>query len=499
MIAFLTTYGVLLSIAIGLDTTIGAKLIQPKSSYLPLIRAPLISVTSMMVQRNLARSLLSVGLVFVFVLILNITVLAAFDQQTTSIILMLVRNNPADFLVLVIFCFLISLVSFHQSVFFMRLASSVKSLFGVFYLFVSDLLLSALIVLVGVSVLTTGYSLISTSDGRFQVEWYFESTCPQPCQVDLVAQEVNGIVMDSQIDGVSFPSLEHLSSAIDEVEFVSVDVFRKLDVAQQIQSFSEDRFSYNIRVAATVIPTHTDSSLTARFAVNLGYHISEFTNYFSKNFSHYSYVPLSFRPIEFHSNIDRSFWVFEFVNDPRVADFMKAIVLLEPSETDPALARHHSFVMDLIHVDNTGFGRLEPLVEQAYPDTSQQVLSYMKVLAISLSQINQSDSLKLSRDFASLMNGQKSILANELQQTMAEKMLQASYQEGGIYGHYVPFTSLFITTISFSSLFFLFLIAKLSSQYIGFLDKRFGDGVINYPFTTFVIVVLPRFLLGHWF
>lgn len=500
MIVFIVAYVTFLASALALDKQVGAKLVQSESSYLPALMSSFTSVVTMMNHGSRGRNFMAVTLVFFFVLALNFVVLVAFDDNTTAIITTLIRNNPGNFFTLLFFCFIISVWSFHQSLFFIKLAGTVRNIFGVLYLFLSDLLLSTLIVIVGVSALTAGYSFFSTGEGRYQIEWYLLSDCTQPCSVKLTAHETSGIVVGSQFEGLEFPSIDHLEKALDEVGFIEDFTVEAYSRTQAVRDLSDASHPYDVRVKATLLDSSEDQiGLVARFGVILGFHLSEFTSYFSTNFAHYSYVPVSFQPIEFRSGLDREFWLFKLLNDRKVHELRQRVALLKPDDTDVAIERLTGFMSDFMSVESVGFEPLEALTKEAYPDTHQEILSYIKVFSLSASQTTGNDSLRLGRDMQALMNGQKSVLATDLQQHVSKNLNLAFYGTGGVYSHYVPFTSLFITTISFGSLFLVFLFARFMSAYIGAIQRRLGDEVQNMPFTTFAIVTLPVVLLGYLF
>ena len=446
-------------------------------------------------QRNWKWGLGVVFVVFVFILMLNFIILFLVDPVTAKLSFLLAQNNTEDFLLLCGACFIISIWSFNQSLFFIRLAITVKSIFQIIYLFVSDFLLSLLIVLVGISAITAMYSFISTDDGLVKQELFFTTECKNDCPVTLVGTRVGGLLLPKDPSLYVFPSLDSLLDAINETNIYESVSNSNFESDKITEVWLNVEISYNIKVETELLPPDLASNALSRFAVLLNFHTNEISQYFLTNFEHFSFIPISFQANEFLAPIHRATPVFKLLTDPLVTDFIDRIALIENISAADAAKLTQVIFENLSSANDKGYSSLAEIVEIIHPEHRHEFMSRIKVLVLGRHALVSVSTMQLQFAMQQVSAGFVSVSAEGLGQNLSRSYRSELYKSNGVFGHYLPFTPLLITTISFSFIFVIFLIVSPMVRFISFLDTRLGESAAKIPFTTFSLLFLPVVIL----
>ncbi len=469
-----------LAAAATCDKYLAPSLITPDSRKLDYVRSILRTIISLFLNRGAKDRLIRLSLIFVLIVSIQYFVLSQYDKTTAYIVYVTIISNSSYFFVVFIASLTVSIWSYNQSLFFIRIANSTISLIGMIYIFISDLILSAIIFIIGISVIISLYAYTLPVQREFSTSLLIVEECRPDCTT-----RVEGF-----FDGENYSSLFLYPSTGDNVQewadFLKNDInvtrtkfleSTEIDLlydheTERVESYDKKRKSVIGFVRLELDVSDLEFGFWDIFTFQVKNQIEEIWQHFRHGFNYYSFQKVSYG-------------IFDYVDYDRHKDF--ALLLSETLQKEVGLKED---IARAIMKSNQG--EIEDILENSGISPSEAARISRQVYFLIQFQFTKGFILEKIGKASILRDENKSIYESYVDENK-------EYQYGGVRvgSDHIPVTTLLIASISFSSLFFIFLTFRVMVWALSNpLSARIGVFSQKFPFTSAVFVLGILSMLG---
>lgn len=411
-----------------------------------------------------------VALLFLFVF--HIALLATLDKVTFEIAFNFLSFNATDFIYFSCASLLIAIWSLNQSLFFIKLANRLTTALGMVYLFISDFILSLIIFALGSSFFVAAWSIYNRQPTNYDATIFVHKECQDSCVYEisyaLVDQKITPLYFSASIPESTEGTPESIYSILLKSDFVAGAKFIYLD-QQEEEAFSSilarDRYDLTPvgKLEISFDITSVSGSFLSHFTHALRHSLDDYWRYLRFEFQYFAFRNI--RQTDFETVDDGPFWAFDLFSE---SEYFMSVVPDETLRTE-LLNSNMSKETLLSKLDRLG------------SDFNVDEFDFLKMFSFVTWRTNTmlSDTTVVYADDPQTYILQISRINEKL------KVGEASNAKG-----IIPTTPLLLASISFSSLFILFLVARALGWLTMFASSAFGSKIRTNPILAGTSLIL---------
>ncbi|MCA3487257.1 MAG: hypothetical protein IOD05_03720 [Rhodobacter sp.] len=467
---FFAMYFGTLAAAATCDAVLKLQLPPVGNRKLAVLRSSLISTIATLEGQRISfyrRCLLVLLLLFLF----QLAALAFFDPITASVVWSLMYANPVVSIGLAVTTYVISLWSFSQSNFFIKLANRLTSPIGMVYLYISDLILSSIIFAFGVAFYFTIINYLIPYRDYFDTSIAIHNDCGSDGKCQLLGlnffdgEEFRSIIWAIPIENDPQESARKI--ALDDyVESVLLVPADSEDLSESEREFLKSGDQKDVKYFLRLRLNSSRYNVTNwdAFTFQLKKQIDEMWLHFRYGFQYYSFQQFKYGKYdlrEFNMIADYE----EFLQSDALVSFI------------PDASLRSRYVQIMMSGEVPDSATLDAPVSLDMSALST-LIRFQWAKWLMLRELGTTDFFLQYEDV-------------DYKKFMEDPRRHLIYGPRGIRPYFVPVTTFWIASISFSSLFLAFLFARAALAVLGRFGEQIATRVEQFPLTAFVVCVFP--------